>query len=334
MDMYPIRGRYAPSPTGLLHIGNARTALAAWLSVRSKDGSFIWRVEDLDGPRVVPGMTQAAEEDLHWLGIDWDEGPTIGGPYAPYNQSNRSSYYVEALKVLSERGYLFPCSYSRKDLQELSSAPHEASSVAPYPVSLRPAKLNPNWFADYLMEDDDKTGQPIAAIRFKVSNDVTIFQDLLYGRVEEHVQKQVGDFVLKRRDGMFAYQLAVVVDDLAMEINEVVRGTDLLGSTARQIQLIEALGGNIPRYAHVPLVRNEDGSKLSKRDQALTLHALRNEGVLPGQLLGYMAYSFGFIDSLRTSTLDELLRLFSWENVGTHDWVLPSDFTAQLKRIN
>ncbi|HEU5115712.1 MAG TPA: glutamate--tRNA ligase family protein, partial [Isosphaeraceae bacterium] len=141
-----VRGRYAPSPTGLIHLGNARTALAAWLSVRSQGGVFVWRLEDLDAPRVVPGTAEAAMEDLAWLGLDWDEGPDVGGPHTPYRQSERSGFYEAALNRLAEVGRIFPCRVSRKDLLELSSAPHGSEGLPPYPPELRPSDLDPDWY--------------------------------------------------------------------------------------------------------------------------------------------------------------------------------------------
>ena len=292
-----MRGRYAPSPTGYLHVGNARTALVAWLSSRSANGTLVWRLEDLDAPRVVPGMAEAAEEDLHWLGLDWDEGPVQGGASEPYVQSHRHSYYEEALKVLFEKGYLFPCTYSRKDIQNLSSAPHKFLENTPYPVSLRPGRLEEDWFSD--LKERSLQSRSYAAIRFKVPDQDVTFNDRLFGLTTENVRTTVGDFVLKRKDGMYAYQLAVVVDDIAMGITEVVRGTDLRTSTARQILLFNALGGTLPNFAHVPLVKNDKGEKLSKRDQALTIRSLRENQVQPEQLLGYMGHSLGILESLR-----------------------------------
>ena len=326
--MYPMRGRYAPSPTGYLHVGNARTALVAWLSARSANGSLIWRLEDLDEPRVVPGMAEAAEEDLQWLGLDWDEGPLQGGASEPYVQSQRHSYYEKALKVLFEKGYLFPCTYSRKDIQNLSSAPHELSGNTPYPINLRPEVMDENWFRD--LQGSSPQSRSYAAIRFKVPNQVVTFNDRLFGLTIENVRNSVGDFVLKRKDGMYAYQLAVVVDDIAMGITEVVRGTDLLTSTARQILLFNALEGTLPDFAHVPLVKNEDGEKLSKRDQGLTIRSLRENGVQPQQLLGYMGYSLGLMGTLRSVYLEELVHHFSWSAIKKQDTVLPADFVDIL----
>jgi glutamyl-tRNA synthetase len=276
--MTAVRGRYAPSPTGLVHVGSARTALAAWLSVRAQEGSFVWRLEDLDPPRIVPGTATAAMEDLAWLGLDWDEGPDVGGPFGPYVQSRRSTFYEEAIADLAAGDRLFPCRRSRKDLESLASAPHGAEASAPYPAAFRPVDLEPDWL--------------------------------------EH--------------GLYAYQLAVVVDDLLMEINEVVRGADLLGSTARQIQLLEALGGTPPAYAHVPLVVNAQGEKLSKRDAGLTLRSLRGAGVRPEALVGYLGWSLGLLDRPEPCPAAGLISRFGWERVGKEIWILPEDLAEEV----
>ena len=316
--MYPPRGRYAPSPTGMIHLGNARTALAAWLSVRSRGGTFVWRVEDLDPPRVVPGMAEAQMEDLAWLGLDWDEGPDVGGPHAPYVQSQRSAFYEEALRELAMAGRLFPCRLSRKDLQAMASAPH-GGEEAPYPASLRPPDLEAGWF-EQLCDMD----RPDAAIRFRVDERPVSFVDRVFGPLIERVDLAVGDFVLKRRDGLYAYQLAVVVDDLRMGVDDVVRGSDLLASTARQIQLIEALGGTPPAYAHVPLLVNPQGEKLSKRDRGLTLRSLREEGRSPEAVTGSLAHSLGLLDRPEPCRPADLVPLFAWEKFGREDQVVPA----------
>ncbi len=310
------RGRYAPSPTGPIHVGNARTALAAWLSVRSRGGTFVWRLEDLDPPRVVPGMAALQMEDLAWLGLDWDEGPDLGGPYVPYEQSRRSALYEEALERLASAGRLFPCRRSRKDLQSMASAPHGPEGGAPYPAAFRPQHLDPGWLAHLRgMEHPD------AAIRFLVHDRPVAWRDRVFGEQVERVDQTVGDFVLKRRDGLWAYQLAVVVDDLAMRIDEVLRGVDLLDSTARQIQLIEALGGTPPAYAHVPVVVNAHQEKLSKRDQALTLRSLREAGAHPEVVVGKLAASLGIIDRPDPCRPGDLLRDFAWEKISREPWV-------------
>lgn len=301
----------------MIHLGNARSALAAWLSVRSRGGTFVWRVEDLDGPRVVPGLAAAQMEDLAWLGLDWDEGPDVGGPHAPYVQSERSELYEAALQKLAAAGRLFPCRLSRKDLQAVASAPHGGEET-PYPASLRPASLERDWF-----EQLCGMARPDAAIRFRVDEEKVSFTDRVFGPMTERVDLAVGDFVLKRRDGLYAYQLAVVVDDLAMEIDDVVRGSDLLASTARQIQLIRALGGSPPAYAHMPLMVNAQGEKLSKRDQGLTLRSLREEGASPEAVTGYLAHSLGLLDRPEPCRPADLIPIFAWEKIGRADWVLP-----------
>lgn len=320
----PPRGRYAPSPTGMIHVGNARTALAAWLSTRSRGGTFVWRLEDLDPPRVVPGMAEAQIEDLAWLGLDWDEGPDVGGPHAPYVQSQRYAFYEDALKRLAEAGRLFPCRLSRKDLQAVASAPH-GGEEAPYPAALRPAELDPGWFERLCGLE-----RPDAAIRFLVQDQPVSFTDRVYGPITERVDLAVGDFVLKRRDSLYAYQLAVVVDDLLMGIDDVVRGADLLASTARQIQLIEALGGTPPAYAHVPLVVNAGREKLSKRDRGLTLRSLREAGVRPEAVAGYLAYSLGLLDRPEPCRPGDLVPLFSWDRIARAGLVLPEDLAGLL----
>jgi glutamyl-tRNA synthetase len=308
----------------MIHVGNARTALAAWLSARSRGGAFLWRLEDLDTPRVVPGMAEAQMEDLAWLGLDWDEGPDVGGPHAPYEQSRRSDLYAEALRRLAAVDRLFPCRLSRKDLQAVASAPHGAEE-APYPASLRPASLDPDWF-----ERLCGMARPDAATRFRVHDRPVSFTDRVFGPVTERVDLAVGDFVLKRRDGLYAYQLAVVVDDLAMGIDDVVRGSDLLASTARQIQLVEALGGTPPAYAHVPLLVNARGEKLSKRDQGLTLRSLREAGVRPEAVTGYLAHSLGLTDRPEPCQPADLVPGFTWERIGREEWRLPEDLARVL----
>jgi glutamyl-tRNA synthetase len=235
-------------------------------------------------------------------------------------QSERSAFYEEALARLAAAGRLFPCRRSRKDLQAIASAPHGPEGSAPYHAAFRPERLDPDWFEQ----------RPDAAIRFLVHDRPVEWIDRVYGRQIERVDQTVGDFVLKRRDGLYAYQLAVVVDDLLMGIDEVVRGADLLDSTARQIQLIEALGGAPPAYAHVPLVVHAQGEKLSKRDAGLTLRSLRRAGVRPEALAGHLGWSLGILDRPEPCPAAELAARFSWEKVGKETWVLPEDALRQL----
>ena len=324
------RGRYAPTPSGFLHVGNARTALVAWLSARSVGGSFVMRVEDLDGPRTVVGAAQGALDDLAWLGLDWQEGPDLGGPHEPYVQSLRSAHYEHALAQLAGSGRLFPCGRSRKDLRQLATAPHGGSGGGPpaYPAAWRPPALAEDWFERFRAAEG-----PEKAIRFKVHGRPVRFEDRLQGEWKERVDRTVGDFVLKRRDGVWAYQLAVVVDDLAMGVTEVVRGVDLLESTGRQIQLIEALGGRPPAYGHVPLVLNAEGEKLSKRDAGLTLVALREAGVHPHRLVGAFAHSLGLRDSAAPRSAASLVPDFAWSRLHRRPWRLPADFESRIRGI-
>jgi len=324
------RGRYAPSPTGPIHVGNARTALAAWLSVRSRGGAFVWRLEDLDAPRLVPGMARRQQEDLAWLGLDWDEGPAggqAGGPYAPYCQSARAGFYEAAIERLAAAGRLFPCRRSRKDLAVLASAPH-GPETAPYPAALRPQRLDPGWY-----ERLRASARPDAAVRFRVDAQPVAWTDRIHGPRVERVDTTVGDFVLKRRDGLYAYQLAVVVDDIAMAIDDVVRGADLLDSTARQLQLIAALGGAPPAYTHLPLVVNAGGEKLSKRDSGLALYALREAGVAAPALAGWLGWSLGLLDRPEPCRPADLLPLFAWERVPRREVRLPADLAGSLRSV-
>ena len=326
--MSEARGRFAPSPTGGLHLGSALVALAAWLSVRSQGGMYLWRVEDLDGPRVVPGAAEIQMEEARWLGLDWDEGPEVGGPHAPYCQSERSALYEDALARLAEAGRLFPCHRSRKDLRALATAPHGHEGLPPYPASLRPQALAPDWFGHYRADPT-----PDAALRFRVADDPVTFADCVQRTITEDVAAEVGDFVLKRRDGVYAYQLAVVVDDLAMGITEVVRGADLLDSTARQIHLIEALGGTPPAYAHVPLLVKETGEKLSKRNDALTMATLCEEAIAPEAVVGWLAHALGQLDMPRRVSPPDLIATFDWARVPAGRITVPDNLPTVLSLI-
>ena len=283
-----IRGRYAPSPTGDLHLGNLRTALLAWLFARCAGGQFVMRIEDLDLPRVRPGATQRMLDDLRWFGLDWDEGPDVAGPYAPYVQSERQEIYVFHLQRLVDAGLVYPCYCTRAEIARVASAPHGEEGPR-YPGTCR--HLTARKRRQY------KASNRRPSLRFRVDDERTVsFTDLLAGPREQHVQGTVGDFILCRSDGIFAYQFAVVVDDALMRINQVVRGADLLSSTARQILLYEALGFSVPTFAHVPLVLDEQGRRLSKREQSAGMEPLRAAGVSAVQVLGRLAADCGLVD--------------------------------------
>ena len=318
-------GRFAPSPTGDLHVGSALAALAAWASVRHAGGRFVYRIEDLDGPRSVPGSPERQMDDVRWLGLDWDEGPEVGGPHEPYRQSERGDRYEAALAHLAEGDHLFPCRLSRKDLQELASAPHGASGLPPYPPALRPTDLAPDWFGSLAADAD-------SALRFRVPAGEVAFDDRVVGRVVEDVRQTVGDFVLRRRDGVYAYQLAVVVDDLAMGVTEVVRGMDLLDSTGRQILLIRALGGALPTYAHLPLLVDARGRKLSKRNEALTVRSLRAAGVAPEALVGWLAAALGQ-GPAQPRTPAGVAAAFDVGRISGAPISVPDDLTGRLRAL-
>ncbi len=299
-----IRGRYAPSPTGVLHMGNLRTALLAWLFARSPHGQFVLRVEDLDRPRVRPGATQQLLDDLHWLGLDWDEGPDCGGPYAPYAQSERLDIYQQYLRQLQDAGLIYPCYCSRAEVANAASAPQQdIENEIRYPGTCR-----------HLTEAQRRVYEASGrrpALRFRVENNrIVTFTDSVMSSITQNVQQVVGDFIVCRSDGIFAYQFAVVVDDALMHINQVVRGNDLLNSTARQILLYEALGFPVPTFAHVPLLVDEQGKRLSKRTQSMGLGPLRTRGMTPEQVVGELAMSCGFVKKNDEINAKELVQQY------------------------
>ena len=270
------RGRLAPSPTGLLHIGHARTFWIAAQRARSQNGTLILRNEDLDPQRCRPQFVSAMFEDLKWLGIEWSEGPDCGGPYGPYSQSQRRSFYLEAWRRLRDAGAIYPCTCSRRDVAQSAVAPNNEGDDEPlYPGTCRkrseamsyssPAGVN--W-------------------RFRIPDGESIaFDDLHLGPKRYPAGRYFGDFLVWRRDDVPAYQLAVVVDDEAMGITEVVRGADLLKSTARQLLLFRALALEAPRYFHCDLVRDEQGVRLAKRHDSLSVRHLRESGYTSEQVL-------------------------------------------------
>ncbi|MGI5865371.1 MAG: tRNA glutamyl-Q(34) synthetase GluQRS [Myxococcales bacterium] len=281
-----IRGRYAPSPTGDLHIGNARTALLAWLHVRSLGGTFVMRIEDLDRPRCVAGGSAGILEDLRWLGLDWDEGPDVGGARGPYLQSERTAIYDEALEKLAAAGLTFDCYCSRADFAAAASAPHGPADDGPrYPGTCR-------HLTDEAAAAKRAAGRKPSK-RLRVEPGACSFEDGVAGRVAVDLSQSVGDFVVRRADGIHAYQLAAAVDDGLMGITHVLRGDDLLTSTPRQLHIIEALGLRAPRYAHVPLLFGPDGKRLSKRNGDTTVRWFREQGVRPERLVAELARSCG-----------------------------------------
>lgn len=294
-------GRFAPSPTGDLHLGNARTALLAWARARSLGQRFVLRVEDLDGPRTVAAAVDGNLDELRWLGLEWDEGPDVGGRHAPYLQSGRGAQYLAALELLRERGEVFECFLSRRDLREAASAPHgRAGPVYGADEHARNASLAAERRAE---------GRS-AALRFAPPPGEFHALDALHGRVPFDAARDVGALVVRRADGLWAYALAVVVDDAAMGVSEVVRGDDLLAACGAQLALMRALGLTPPTYLHVPLLLDANGERLAKRRGDRTLRSLRETGVDPARLRGALLASAGLVERPRSLTPAEAVAAF------------------------
>jgi glutamyl-tRNA synthetase len=285
-------GRFAPSPTGPLHLGNLRTALLAWLFARSAGARFLVRVEDLDRSRVRPGVEEAQLADLRAIGVDWD-GPIV-------RQSERIPLYEEAIARLDSDGHLYPCYCTRAEIRASASAPHGIPAADRYPGTCR--KLTAAERAER-----EAVGRP-PALRVRAEGALVAFEDRLLGRCEE----KVDDFVIRRNDGAPAYQLAVTIDDAAQGVGEVVRGADLVDSTPRQLLLAHLLDlPAVPRYAHVPLVLGPDGRRLAKRHGTVTLAERSVLGERPGELLGWMARSLGLAEIGESPTPTDLLARFA-----------------------
>ncbi|HET8715378.1 MAG TPA: tRNA glutamyl-Q(34) synthetase GluQRS, partial [Holophagaceae bacterium] len=287
----PIIGRFAPSPTGPLHLGNLRTALASWLSAKAAGGRWLLRVEDVDGPRCRTAFAEAQLRDLEALGLV-PEGPVL-------RQSERGEAYRAALQRLHEQDRLYPCVCTRKDLQRLASAPHAEDGLRPYDGACRARP----W------EGFD------AALRFRLPEGEVAWEDRLLGPQRDDPERLTGDPLLFRRDGVFAYHLAVVVDDGAEGVTEVVRGADLRSVTATQVRLQEALGLPRPAYAHLGLVAAPDGSRLGKRAGALDLAALAARGASREMVTGWLGFSLGCLDRPEPCRAEDLIPRFAWGRI-------------------
>ena len=295
-------GRFAPSPTGVLHLGNLRTALASWLSARAAGGRWLIRIEDVDGPRCSPRLGELQLGDLAALGLHSD-GPVLW-------QSGRTGAYRAALAALHGARRLYPCACTRKDLQSLASAPHAEDGLRPYPGRCR----------DRAWEGFDH------ALRLRLPEGPVAWADLVLGPQQDAPAALTGDPLLFRRDGCFAYHLAVVVDDGAQGVTEVVRGADLRPVTATQLRLQEALGLPRPAYVHLGLVTAPDGSRLGKRAGALGLAALTDRGVDTAQVLGWLGWSLGCQPTPDPCRAEDLIPAFSWDRVPGGDVSIPTDW--------
>ena len=302
----PVVGRFAPSPSGRMHLGNVFSCLCAWLSARSQCGRIVLRIEDLDDRCKRPELAAQLIDDLAWLGLEWDEGP--------YYQHDRLDLYESALRQLQDAGLTYPCFCTRAELHA-ASAPHASDGTPIYRGACRNLSAK---------EIAHRSALRAPATRLRVptvddlADDVVEFVDRTYGAQCEALATECGDFLVRRSDGVFAYQLAVVVDDAAMGVTEVVRGCDLLGSTPRQIYLQHLLRLPTPHYAHIPLLMSPDGRRLSKRDRDLDLGELRARFGTPEALLGWLAGQTGIAPDTTPRSAEQLVEHFSWDVIRKH----------------
>ena len=311
--MAEITGRFAPRPSGRMHLGNIFCALMAWLSVRSQNGRLLLRIEDLDLARCKREYAEQLEDDLRWLGLFWDAGGLdADGPAAPYCQSARSDIYQEMLQRLQSHAQLYPCYCSRDELHA-ASAPHRSDGQVLYNGRCLGLTAEQR-------EILEQVRRP--ALRIAVPDAVFAFEDIHLGRYSENLRVDCGDFIVRRSDGVFAYQLAVVIDDALMGVTEVVRGRDLLDSTPRQLFLYRALGFTPPRFGHVPLLLSQDGRRLSKRDRDLDMGELRRR-FTPQELIGRLAFLAGLSSTPEPVTAQALIARFSWSKLPTTDCIVP-----------
>jgi len=314
--------RLAPSPTGAQHLGNARTYLAAHWSAMRQNATMILRIEDIDSPRVKSWAVDQAIEDLRWLGIRWHCGPDVGGVHQPYIQTQRTPLYADAVERLLNMGRTYPCTCTRKDIEQAASAPHANEGPPIYPGTCRGWKLG-----DPLPEEGTYCW------RFRVKDQRASFRDQVVGERSMNPFQQLGDFPITRKSGDPAYQLAVVVDDAAMGVTEVVRGDDLLESTHWQVELYESLGLALPRFVHLPLVVGPDGRRLAKRHGDTRLSHLRDRGIDPREIIRWAGESLG-MPQVPTGDVDiaDMHRHFStnlsWSDLDRHRVVVPSEWTA------
>ena len=314
--MPALAGRLAPSPTGAQHVGNARTYLLAWLAIRSRGGRLLLRMEDIDSPRIKPWAAQQALDDLRWLGLDWDAGPDTGGPDAPYVQTQRLESYAAALQILRDAEQIYPCTCTRSDIAAAASAPHAGQEGPVYPGTC--------------------AGRTAAAARtlnvpfcWRWRTNPTrapfVFQDAVAGQQTCQLANELGDFVICKHDGTPSYQLAVVLDDHAMGVTEVLRGDDLIPSTFRQLAIYEFFGWTPPAHAHVPLVIGSDGRRLAKRHGDTRISLLREQGHGPERLLGLLAWSCGLLRGPAPVSAHDLIADFDLARVPHQPFVLTEE---------
>ena len=332
-----VVGRLAPSPTGAQHLGNARTYLIAWLAARSVGGKIIMRIEDIDSPRVKPWAIQQAMDDLAWLGIDWDLGPDrpFGDNLAgnqEYQQTHRLARYREGLETLQNADKLYPCTCTRNDIEQAASAPHRIEGENAWvdgPVY--PGTCSSRHALKHGLAESTQF-----AWRFRSDTGVIAWIDGFAGPQKLDAAHMLGDFVVGKKDGWPAYQLAVVMDDHDMQVSMVVRGADLIPSTYRQLMLYRFFGWDPPQFFHVPLVVGSDGKRLAKRHGDTRLATFREKGIDPREIVGWLALGCGWIDTFRPIAPIDLIPLFQWQSIPPHNLVCRSDlfdFSNDLPRF-
>ena len=304
----PVVGRFAPTPSGRLHLGNLLCCLLAYLSARSAGGKFLLRIEDVDVPRCPKRFCDQCIADLQALGFDWDEPPLF--------QSERTAIYQKYFDQLHEMGLIYPCFCTRAQLHA-AQAPNLGDREPVYAGTC--AHLSPAEIAER-----EKTRRP--AMRMRLPDETVSFIDRHYGAYSENLAQETGDFIIRRSDGLFGYQLAAVVDDALCGVNEIVRGRDILASTPRQIHMLKTLGFPLPQYSHIPLLMDCEGRRLAKRDRDLSLDELLKR-YSAQDILGMLAFACGVLPEWRPATLNELVRLFNWKNVKQEDMRLPAALT-------
>jgi glutamyl-tRNA synthetase len=312
-NMHPIAGRLAPSPTGGLHVGHARTFLIAWLDARSAGGRVILRIEDLDATRARPEASTGAIDDLRWLGLDWDEGP--------YVQSERIAAYEASLERLKHEELVYPCTCTRSDIERAAAAPHAEDEGLRYPGTCAGRSV---------ADARSLAGRPFAW-RFRVPPGPVAWDDLCRGTVRVDPFLHGGDFVVARSPAGPSYQLAVVHDDAMMGVSQVIRGDDLVPSTPRQILLYRALGWPEPAFGHVPLAVGPDGRRLAKRDGSLKLATLRASGVDHRRLVGWLAQACGWSQTIEPSMPRDWIGRFALSALPKDPWVVNPEAFAQLR---
>lgn len=308
-----VRGRFAPSPTGRMHLGNVFCALLSWLSAKSQGGEWVLRIEDLDPQRSKKDYALQLMDDLQWLDLPWDGEPVW--------QSQRGEIYEEYLQRLTDMGLTYPCYCTRADIMA-TQAPHETDGRVVYKGTCRPNPPSP--ITPHSSQLTVNLSPLTATTRLIVPDCTIAFTDGHYGKHDINLAEHCGDYIIRRKDGAWAYQLAVVVDDALMGVTEIVRGRDLLLSSPQQIHLRELLFPSplTVDFFHHPLLCNAEGQRLCKRDKSMDLEYLRGTGITPQEIIGKLAYLAGLTDTTTPITPSELLPLFSWDKVPTEDIIL------------